>query len=182
MGGHGGTHEWARVGKSGRRGQVPAWIELPFDRCHDEAEYRRVLGAPIRLAQPRTAVVLERRLLTEGTRVEVKVAGERVRVAQQVLDPAGAGSRQVAGLGAASLVRVARLLAGTMLAPASGAGFFSPETLATLFDRRPVDGDDAEFDHADPVVARAPVFGAWAEAHAQQVPFDRSRNRHGQRR
>ena len=58
------------------------------------------------------------RLLTEGTRVEVEVAGEWVRVAQHILDPAGAGSRQVAGLGAASLVRVARLLTGTMLAPA----------------------------------------------------------------
>ena len=58
------------------------------------------------------------RLLTEGTRVEVEAAGERVRVAQHILDPAGAGSRQVAGLGAASLVRVARLLTGTMLAPA----------------------------------------------------------------
>ena len=58
------------------------------------------------------------RLLTEGTRVEVEAAGERVRVVQHILDPAGAGSRQVAGLGAASLVRVARLLTGTMLAPA----------------------------------------------------------------
>jgi AraC-like DNA-binding protein len=58
------------------------------------------------------------RLLTEGTRVEVEAAGERVRVAQHLLDPAGAGSRQVAGLGAGSLVRVARLLTGTMLAPA----------------------------------------------------------------
>ena len=59
-----------------------------------------------------------RRLITEGTRVLVEMAGERVRVAQHILDPAGAGSRQVAGLGASSLVRVARLLTGTMLAPA----------------------------------------------------------------
>ena len=57
-------------------------------------------------------------LLTEGTRVEVVATGERVRVEQHLLDPAGAGSRQVAGLGASSLVRVARLLTGTMLAPA----------------------------------------------------------------
>ena len=57
-------------------------------------------------------------LLTEGTRVEVEVAGERVRVVQHILDPAGAGSRQVAGLGASCLVRVARLVTGTMLAPA----------------------------------------------------------------
>ena len=59
------------------------------------------------------------RLLTEGTRVEVEaVGGERVRVAQHLLDPAGAGSRQLADLGVSSLVRVARLLTGTMLAPA----------------------------------------------------------------
>ena len=58
------------------------------------------------------------RLLTEGTRVEVVATGERVRVEQHLLDPAGAGSRQVAGLGASSLVRVARLLTGTMLTPA----------------------------------------------------------------
>jgi AraC-like DNA-binding protein len=57
-------------------------------------------------------------LLTEGTRVEVEVAGERVRVVQHILDPAGAGSRQLADLGASSLVRVARLFTGTMLAPA----------------------------------------------------------------
>ena len=42
---------------------APAWIELPFDRCDDEAEHRRVLGAPVRLGQPRTAVVLEQRQL-----------------------------------------------------------------------------------------------------------------------
>ena len=47
-------------------------------------------------------------LLTEGTRVEIDTVGEHVRVAQHLLDPAGAGSRQVAGLGASSLVRVAR--------------------------------------------------------------------------
>src|SRR4051812_1134309 len=58
-------------------------------------------------------------LLTEGTRVEVVATGEQVRVEQHLLDPAGAGSRQVAGLGASSLVRVARLLTGTMLAPAA---------------------------------------------------------------
>src|SRR3954471_9292525 len=57
-------------------------------------------------------------LLTEGTRVEVVTTGERVRVEQHLLDAAGASSRQVAGLGASSLVRVARLLTGTMLAPA----------------------------------------------------------------
>ena len=64
----------------------------------------------------------------------------------------------------------------------SGAGFFSPETLATLFDRRADDVDDNESDHADPVVARAPVFGAWAEPRAQQVPFGMSGNRRGQPR
>ena len=41
-------------------------------------------------------------LLTEGTRVEVVATGERVRVEQHLLDPAGAGSRQVAGLGRAA--------------------------------------------------------------------------------
>ena len=57
-------------------------------------------------------------LLTEGTRVEIDTVGEHVRVAQHLLDPAGAGSRQLADLGASSLVRVARLVTGTMLAPA----------------------------------------------------------------
>ena len=42
---------------------APAWVELPFDRCDNEAEHRRVLGAPVRLGQPRTAVVLEQRHL-----------------------------------------------------------------------------------------------------------------------
>ena len=42
---------------------APAWIELPFDRCDNEAEHQRVLGAPVRLGQPRTAVVLERQQL-----------------------------------------------------------------------------------------------------------------------
>jgi AraC-like DNA-binding protein len=58
------------------------------------------------------------RLLTEGTRVDIVVTGEWVRVEQRLLDPSGAGSRQVALLGASSLVRVTRLLTGTMLAPA----------------------------------------------------------------
>jgi AraC-like DNA-binding protein len=58
------------------------------------------------------------RLFTEGTRVEVEAAGELVRVTQHILDPAGVGSRQVAGLGVSGLVRVARILTGTMLAPA----------------------------------------------------------------
>ena len=40
----------------------------------------------------------------------------------------------------------------------SGAGFFSAETLSALFERRPAE-DEPEF---DPVVARAPLFGAWA--------------------
>src|SRR4051794_20493328 len=31
---------------------APAWVELPFASC-DEAEHRRVLGAPVRLGQPR---------------------------------------------------------------------------------------------------------------------------------
>ena len=57
-------------------------------------------------------------LLTEGTRVEIDTVGEHVRVAQHLLDPVGAGSRQLADLGASSLVRVARLVTGTMLAPA----------------------------------------------------------------
>ena len=58
-------------------------------------------------------------LLTEGTRVEVEAVGDgRVRVAQHLLDPAGAGNRQLADLGVSGLVRVARLLTGTMLAPA----------------------------------------------------------------
>ena len=57
-------------------------------------------------------------LLTEGTRVEIDTVGDHVRVAQHLLDPAGAGSRQLADLGASSLVRVTRLVTGTMLAPA----------------------------------------------------------------
>ena len=58
-------------------------------------------------------------LLTEGTRVEIDTVGEHVRVAQHLLDPAGAGSRQLADLGASSLVRVARLVTGTMPRPGS---------------------------------------------------------------
>ena len=58
------------------------------------------------------------RLFTEGTRVEVEVSGELVRVAQHIIDPAGAGSRQIADLGASFLVRFCRILTGTMLAPA----------------------------------------------------------------
>ena len=53
-----------------------------------------------------------------GRGVKVQPAGQLARVVQHILGPAGAGSRQVAGLGESSLVRVARLLTGTMLAPA----------------------------------------------------------------
>lgn len=41
---------------------APAWVELPFASCN-EVEYRRVLGASVRLRQPRTAVVLHQRQL-----------------------------------------------------------------------------------------------------------------------
>ena len=59
------------------------------------------------------------RLLTQGTQIEVAAAGGGLaRVTQHLLDPAGAGSIQVATLGVSGLVRVARLLTGTMLAPA----------------------------------------------------------------
>ena len=80
-------------------------------------------------------------LLTEGTRVEVVATGERVRVEQHLLDPAGAGSRQVAGLGASSLsgpvltegsVRLARRLAGgDPLLP----GRAQPRSAAVRLDR-----------------------------------------------
>ena len=42
---------------------APAWVELPFASCK-EGEYRRVLGAPVRLAQPHMAVVLAREHLS----------------------------------------------------------------------------------------------------------------------
>ena len=58
------------------------------------------------------------RLFTEGTRVEIEVKGEQVRISQHIVDPAGAGSRQIADLGASYLVRYCRILTGTMLAPA----------------------------------------------------------------
>jgi AraC-like DNA-binding protein len=58
------------------------------------------------------------RLFTEGTRVEIEVTGEQVRISQHIIDPAGAGSRQIADLGASYLVRYCRILTGTMLAPA----------------------------------------------------------------
>lgn len=57
-------------------------------------------------------------LFTEGTRVELCPSGQHVRVVQHIVDPAGAGSRQVADLGAGGLIRMCRLLTGTMLAPA----------------------------------------------------------------
>ena len=58
------------------------------------------------------------RLLSEGTQIEAQPAGEQVRIVQHLLDPAAAGSQQIAGLGASTFVRLARLLTGTMLAPA----------------------------------------------------------------
>jgi AraC-like DNA-binding protein len=58
------------------------------------------------------------RLFTEGTRVEVDEVGESVRFVQHIIDPAGVGSFQVAGLGASCLIRVSRILTRTMLAPA----------------------------------------------------------------